>query len=52
MQVSADKRSEIRERISARDQRVTELPSLLREKAKEENDIKKLIAELLSLIHI
>ena len=46
LQVSADKRSEIRERISARDQRVTELPSLLREKAKEENDIKKLIAEL------
>ena len=46
LQVSTDKRSEIRERISARDQRVTELPSLLREKAKEENDIKKLIAEL------
>ena len=46
LQVSIDRRSEIREQISARAQRVTELPSLLREKAKEENDIKKLIAEL------
>ena len=46
LQASIDRRNEIRERISARDQRVTELPGLLREKAKEENDTKKLIAEL------
>ena len=46
LQASIDRRSVIREQISERAQRVTELPGLLREKAKEENDIKKLIAEL------
>ena len=46
LQASIDLRSEIRERISARDQRVTDLPGLLREKGKEENDVKSLIAEL------
>ena len=66
LQASIDRRSEIRERLSERDQRVAELPDLLREKAKEEDDTKKLIDELqakteeslsrsfevLSLIHI
>ena len=46
MQASIDSRSEIRERISERAQAVTELPGLLREKTKEEQDIKKLLAEL------
>ena len=46
LQASIDRRSEIRERLSERDQRVAELPDLLREKAKEEDDTKKLIDEL------
>ena len=46
LQASIDRRTEIRERLSERDQRVAELPDLLREKAKEEDDTKKLIDEL------
>ena len=46
LQDSIDSRSKIREQLSARDQRVAELPGLLRERVKEENETKKLIDEL------
>lgn len=46
LQASQERRMEIRERITARDQRVTELPGLLRKIAKEENETKNLIDEL------
>ena len=43
---STDKRNEVREQISTRDQRVTELPGLQRRNAKEEDEAKRLITEL------
>ena len=46
LQDSIDSRSKIREQLSARDQRVAELPGLLRERVKEDNETKKLIDEL------
>lgn len=46
LQALTDQRSEIREQMSDRDKRFTELPGLLRKNAKEESETKKVIQEL------
>ena len=43
LQSGTDELNEIREKISVRDQRVTELPRLLRENAKEEDETKQMM---------
>ena len=43
LQSGTDELNEIREKISVRDQRVTELPRLLRENAKEEDETKQML---------
>ena len=45
LQSGTDELSKIRERIATRDQRVTELPRLLRENAKEEDKTKQLMKD-------
>ena len=45
LQSGTDELSKIRERIATRDQRVTELPRLLRENAKEEDKTKRLMED-------